>query len=132
MSDCVFCPENWGNLDIIWRPADKAILVPLNPVVDGHVLVIHREHSTDAAMNPEIASDLMFSAAAHVARLGIEANIITSIGPLATQTVMHTHLHVVPRRANDDLPLPWTPQQMDDERWRRAGLIGNELKERDL
>lgn len=118
---CPFCPDSWDSLDIVYRPSgDKAILNPLNPVTDGHVLVIHREHSADAGDNPEIASDLMFSAAMWVARMGVEANIITSIGPNATQTVFHTHLHVVPRRLNDDLPLPWTPQQMDRERWRRA------------
>lgn len=37
------------------------------------------------------------------------ANLITSKGPEATQTVHH--LHVVPRQADDGLPLPWTPQR---------------------
>ena len=39
-----------------------------------------------------------------------ESNLITSIGPAATQTVPHLHLHLVPRRPGDGLPLPWTPQ----------------------
>lgn len=121
MSDCPFCPDNWENLDIVYRPSgDKAIVNPLGPVTDGHVLVIHRKHTSDAAANPEVASELMFSAAMWVAYRGIQANIITSIGPDATQTVRHAHLHVVPRRLNDALPLPWTPQQMEQERLRRA------------
>ena len=121
VSDCPFCRENWGELDILDRtPSGSAVVSPLHPVTEGHVLVIHREHTADAAVNPEIASDLMFTAAMWVQQRGIEANIITSIGANATQTVRHTHLHVVPRRLNDDLPLPWTPQQMDRERWRRA------------
>ena len=116
MSDCPFCIENWDNLDIIHRIAGIAVINPLNPVTDGHVLVIHQRHTADAAVEPDIASDLMFSAALWVQRRGIEANIITNIGANATQTVRHTHLHVVPRRLNDDLPLPWTPQQMKGER----------------
>lgn len=120
MSECVFCPDNWDNLDILKHTGTGAILTPLNPVTDGHVLVIHRKHTVDAAVDPDVASDLMFSAALWVQKRGIEANIITSIGANATQTVRHTHLHVVPRRLNDDLPLPWTPQQMERERWRRA------------
>lgn len=124
MSDCPFCPDNWDSLDILWKsPVGNAILVPLNPVTEGHVLVINRKHTADAALDPDIASDLMFSAALWVQQRGIEANIITSIGVNATQTVRHTHLHVVPRRLNDDLPLPWTPQQMDAERWRRAMMV---------
>lgn len=38
------------------------------------------------------------------------ANLITSKGDAATQSVLHLHVHVVPRQADDDLPLPWTPQ----------------------
>jgi diadenosine tetraphosphate (Ap4A) HIT family hydrolase len=129
MSDCPFCFANWDNLDILQRVADVAVLNPLDPVTDGHVLAIHRKHTADAAFDPEVASDLMFSAALWVQRRGIEANIITSIGANATQTVRHTHLHVVPRRLNDDLPLPWTPQQMEREQWRRALAMKPTLSE---
>jgi histidine triad (HIT) family protein len=34
-------------------------------------------------------------------------NLITSAGREATQSVFHLHLHVVPRRENDRLALPW-------------------------
>lgn len=40
-----------------------------------------------------------------------DANIITSKGSLATQTVFHLHVHLVPRAAGDGLPLPWTPRR---------------------
>lgn len=40
--------------------------------------------------------------------------IITSIGANATQTVRHTHLHVVPRRPGDGLALPWTHECGDN------------------
>lgn len=121
---CVFCPDNWDNLDIIeqesFAQCDVAILNPLKPVTEGHVLVIGSLHTDNASELPwTVSSTLMAVAGTWVAEKGIQANIITSIGPLATQTVMHTHLHVVPRRENDDLPLPWTPQHMEQERWRR-------------
>ncbi|AEJ92239.1 histidine triad nucleotide binding protein [Mycobacterium phage Optimus] len=109
---CVFCPDNWPNLDIVKYTGTGAIVVPLNPVVDGHVLVIHRAHSADAAADPMIAADLMCAAALWIHYRDIQANIITSIGPAATQTVFHTHVHIVPRAEGDGLPLPWTPQQL--------------------
>jgi histidine triad (HIT) family protein len=37
------------------------------------------------------------------------ANLITSKGSAATQTVFHLHVHLVPRQVDDGLPLPWTP-----------------------
>lgn len=117
MSDnkCVFCVDNWPNLEILADLINAegnrvAVLRPLDPVCDGHVLVITGLHTATAAAEPQIAGQLMRTAAWWVQKLRVEANIITSIGPWATQTVMHTHLHVVPRRLDDGLPLPWTPQ----------------------
>lgn len=108
---CVFCPDNWDNLNITERQGESiAILVPLNPVVPGHRLVISEFHTADAAANPTTAAGLMHYAAAYVHRNKLQANIITSIGPAATQTVLHTHLHIVPRVEGDGLPLPWSPQ----------------------
>lgn len=128
MTGCVFCPENWANLDIVRdqtvvrskthspEPGVEIIqfVRPLNPITPGHLLVIHREHTDSAAdglKGPTYASECMHFAAGYVRKQGIQANIITSIGPDATQSVMHTHLHVVPRTEGDGLPLPWTPQQ---------------------
>lgn len=112
MSDCPFCPDNWDNLTHVrpWRGVGITIIKPLRPVTEGHVLVIPKEHVPNAAADPLIAANVMAVAAKYVQHVG-DANIITSIGSHATQTVMHTHLHVVPRSLNDGLPLPWTPQQ---------------------
>lgn len=115
MSACPFCKANWPNLDIVekWMGGSVAIINPLNPVTDGHVLVIHWDHDESAAANRDAsrrASLLMAVAADYVNTRQIQANIITSIGPEATQSVRHTHVHVVPRRADDGLKLPWTDQ----------------------
>lgn len=115
MSDCVFCIDNWPNLDLVEQQSWSAVIRPLNPVTNGHVLVIHSLHTEHAADGPsDIAADLMRLAADYVARHRLQANIITSIGPNATQTVRHTHLHIVPRREGDGLTLPWTGQQQLD------------------
>lgn len=136
MDGCVFCPNNWDNLAITERYGESiAILMPLNPVVPGHRLVISEFHTADAAGNPATASGLMHSAAAYVSRNKLQANIITSIGPAATQTVMHTHLHIVPRTEGDGLMLPWTYKDKiarEDEMLRRyaenpAGVLANAL-----
>lgn len=38
------------------------------------------------------------------------ANLITSKGADATQSVYHLHVHIAPRQADDGLHLPWTSQ----------------------
>lgn len=115
MENCVFCPDNWDNLDIVERHYDlgkerRLIINPLDPVTQGHVLVIGAYHVESAAQDRYQAAELMQLAAAYVEGKGIQANIITSIGEWATQTVKHTHVHIVPRHKGDGLPLPWTPQ----------------------
>lgn len=116
---CVFCEPNWHRLDVVERcmpvgpVGSVAIINPLDPVTEGHVLVIHREHDVNAADSWEASRRfalLSAVAADYVRARGIEANIFTNIGPNATQTVFHTHVHIVPRHANDGLPVPWTPQ----------------------
>lgn len=93
--------EDWG---------DGIILVPLDPVTDGHVLAVPKRHVRDAIENPMITAGTMVLASRWAERHE-SANILTSIGRAATQSVFHLHIHVVPRRPGDGLPLPWTPQQ---------------------
>lgn len=83
------------------------VFEPLRPVTPGHELVVPVEHSTDASDAARLAAGAM-EVAAEVMHLHPAANIITSKGAAATQTVMHTHLHVVPREPGDGLQLPWS------------------------
>jgi histidine triad (HIT) family protein len=83
---------------------------PLNPVVPGHMLFVPRRHVEDAGVEPELTARVMHFASDWAGGLLASFNIITSAGELATQTVFHLHLHVVPRREGDGLRLPWTGQ----------------------
>ncbi|GAA3918290.1 hypothetical protein GCM10022244_29400 [Streptomyces gulbargensis] len=76
----------------------------------GHVLVIPRVHVADAIEDPDVTAAAVRRAAQYAAEIGTDLNLITNVGPDATQTVPHLHWHVVPRTAGDGLPLPWTPQ----------------------
>ena len=79
---------------------------PLNPVVKGHTLIVPEDHVTSAIDAPHVTGYVMEQASLFAARFD-SANIITSIGRPATQSVFHLHIHVVPRAANDGLALPW-------------------------
>ncbi|MFI0470930.1 HIT family protein [Saccharopolyspora sp. 5N102] len=109
---CVFCAIAAGRepATIVREWADVIAIRPLGEVTDGHVLVIPRTHVADAGVDPAVSARTMACAAELMAQWPA-ANIITSRGADATQTVFHLHIHVVPRAAGDGLPLPWTPQQ---------------------
>lgn len=108
-NSCVFCEIAAGTAPatVVRDWGDVLAIVPLGPVTEGHVLVIPRAHVADAGEDPEVSARTMACAAELMGELPA-ANIITSRGAVATQSVFHLHLHVVPRRAGDGLALPWT------------------------
>lgn len=107
---CPFCDINAGRAPatFVHEWSDTIAIVPLNPVVEGHTLVIPKTHVTDFAEDPTVSAATMRRAADLAARLlSGSMNLITSRGREATQSVFHLHLHLVPREANDGLALPW-------------------------
>jgi len=104
---CPFCLIVRGEAPatIVHRWHGALAIVPLNPVIDGHLLVLPTRHLADFAESPWETGRVM-ERAASLARP--PANIITSAGPEATQTIRHLHLHIVPRAFGDGLALPWT------------------------
>jgi len=107
---CPFCEINLGRApaEFVHEWSDTIAIVPLNPVVDGHTLVIPKTHVTDFAHDPAVTGATARRAAQLCRDLDLaHANLITSRGVHATQSVFHLHLHLVPRAENDGLALPW-------------------------
>ena len=111
INSCIFCrilrgdapePENFETDNKV------ASFTPLNPVVPGHRLFIPRLHVQDAAESPFWTGILFMAAADYASPRRNAFNLITSAGEWASQTVMHLHIHYVPRQLNDKLRLPWT------------------------
>ena len=109
MNDCVFCKIIAGTepADFVEKGRFHVAFRPRRPHTPGHVLFVPRAHTDDAAMMPEVSGLVMTAAARYVAELGEPANIITSIGAEASQTVFHLHVHVVPRGEGDGIRRAW-------------------------
>lgn len=107
---CPFCAivASDAPATIVWEWASALAIVPLNPVTRHHVIVLPKQHVADATDDPMLTGYVMACASTLVT--GGSANIITSIGRPATQSVFHLHIHVVPRSEGDGLALPWTGQ----------------------
>jgi histidine triad (HIT) family protein len=113
---CVFCRIVAGKAPakVVCRWEDALAFVPLDPVTDGHTLVVPTKHVRNYTSDPDVTAATMRRAALLAPQIDRESNLITSCGPLATQTVFHLHVHIVPRRRDDGLALPWTPIGGDD------------------
>lgn len=115
---CVFC-------DIIAGDAPAKVLAefvlavgaepfalaiePLKPVVPGHAIIIHRQHTSTAVEDPALTGVVTECAAQFATRYS-NSNIIMNVGAEAGQTVFHLHVHVVPRATGDGLIMPWDAQ----------------------
>ncbi|MEU5885366.1 HIT family protein [Streptomyces sp. NPDC047461] len=123
-ADCVFCGIATGTepARIVAGTADTLTFLPRNPVHPGHVLVVPRRHVRDiweldektaTAVGAEVLK------AAHAVRAAHRPeglNIIQSSGAVATQSVPHLHVHVVPRYEGDRMPQLWPdPTETDPE-----------------
>jgi histidine triad (HIT) family protein len=109
-ADCPFCEINTGRAPatFVHEWSNAIAIVPLSPVVDGHTLVIPKTHVVDFADDPDVTGATAHRAAQLCRDVGlVHANLITSRGVHATQSVRHLHLHLVPRAENDGLALPW-------------------------
>jgi len=104
---CPFCEISAGRApaQFVQEWDDAFAIVPLGPIVPGHTLVIPRDHVKDATTDLDVSALTMYRAC-ELAQ-GMEANILTSIGKAATQSVFHLHLHLIPRKHNDGVALPW-------------------------
>ena len=108
--DCSFCEIVAGRAraTVIREWPDAIAFRPRSGGVHaGHLLVIPKAHVPHAAADPTITG-MVSARAAELMAAYSAANLIASMGPEATLTVEHLHIHVVPRERGDGLSLPWT------------------------
>ena len=104
-SDCIFC-----NIVAGIKPAHKVLetdqvlsIMDVFPSSDGHTLVMPKHHYTSVFDITESAMQAVALAARRIAaairaELAPGGMVISQLnGPAAGQTVMHYHVHVVPR-----------------------------------
>ncbi|NIM29397.1 MAG: HIT domain-containing protein [Gammaproteobacteria bacterium] len=121
--DCIFCKIIAGEIPCFKLHEDDETLafMDINPANEGHALVIPKEHSTDvhAISESAIAATVLTAkkiASAIQETLGPDGiNLVQCNGPGAAQSVLHFHMHVLPRREGDELKLNWglKPGDMD-------------------
>ena len=117
--NCIFCKIANGEIPsrTVYEDADFRAILDLGPATKGHTLILPKEHAANLYELPEELAAKVLPAAKKVAallkdRLGCAGlNLVQNNGELAGQTVMHFHLHLIPRYDNDGQTILWKPTE---------------------
>lgn len=115
--DCIFCKIAAGEIPskTVYEDGTFRVILDLAPATKGHALIIPKEHYANLYEIPEeTAADVMKLAKTMVERmrkrLGAEGfNLLQNNGEAAGQTVMHFHMHLIPRYQDDHAGILWEP-----------------------
>jgi len=119
--NCIFCKIVAGEIPCfkIYEDAATLAFMDINPVHDGHCLVIPKAHSANVF---EIAPENVAAAARSATKVAKAVNaavpcdginLMQANGEGAGQSVGHFHLHIIPRRRDDRLLFNWNPKSGD-------------------
>lgn len=114
-ADCVFCKLVAKQIpaSIVYEDEATLAFMDLGQVNPGHVLVACKAHAENVYALDEAQAAAVFRTVARVARAVRAAfdppglSIYQANGTPAGQTVLHFHLHVVPRHEGDGMQLTW-------------------------
>ena len=115
--DCIFCKLANGDIptNSIYEDDKFNVILDNGPATKGHALILPKDHADNLFELPEeTAADAMKLArklGKHIMDiLGADGlNIVQNNGPVAGQTVMHFHLHIIPRYEGDGQKILWAP-----------------------
>ena len=115
MTDCVFCKIMAKQIPATVVHEDEATLafMDIGQVNPGHVLVACKAHVENVYGLEDAQAAAVFRTAARVARAIRAAfnppglSIYQANGKPAGQTVLHFHLHLLPRHDADGMQLLW-------------------------
>ncbi len=123
-ANCIFCKIVAGEIPSINVYENQHVLafMDINPVSTGHVLVIPKGHWRDLFDVPDeqlgfVAASVRKVAYAVKNALSPDGVSITQAnGRGAAQSVLHYHVHIVPRTMGDDLKINWelVPGDMEE------------------
>jgi histidine triad (HIT) family protein len=121
--DCIFCKIANGEIPskTIYEDDNFRVILDMGPATRGHALVIPKEHAGNLYELPEETAAGVLPVAKKVAAKMKEnlqcdgLNLVQNNGEIAGQTVMHFHLHMIPRYKNDGQKIEWVPGEISQE-----------------
>lgn len=127
--NCIFCKIAAGEIpsETVYEDEQFRAILDLGPATPGHTLILPKEHFQDVTeLGDEYAANVLKVAAkigkAMKAGLGCQGfNLVQNNGEVAGQTVMHFHMHVIPRYAQGEEMVLWDPKSVKREELEEEG-----------
>lgn len=135
MSDCIFCKIISGEIPsyTIYEDDYFKVIMDIFPSAMGHSVIIPKHHCRDLFELPKAYGERITEVSKKAAKAVKEAlqadgiNIVQNNGEAAGQTVMHYHMHVIPRFEQDGVKIGWDSLKPSQE---ELLSIFGEIKER--
>lgn len=108
---CVFCKIVNGEIPAykVYENGFVIGILDISQATKGHCLIIPKQHFENVFSLSETYAEEIMKASVIVSnllkeKLGIQdINLLNNSGQIAGQTVMHFHLHVLPRYVDDEI-----------------------------
>lgn len=121
--DCIFCKIANGEIPSksLYEDDYFKVILDLGPATKGHALILPKDHYANLYELPEdTAAGAMKLAKTLAAKMTKKLhadgfNLVQNNGEAAGQTVMHFHLHLIPRYENDGQHILWKPGTVSPE-----------------
>ena len=122
MSDCIFCRIAAGEIPskTIYEDETFRVILDLGPATKGHALILPKQHAANLYELPDETAEKVLPLAKKLAKqlrekLGCDGlNLVQNNGETAGQTVMHFHMHLIPRYNGDDAGFGWKTKELDE------------------
>ncbi len=111
MKDCLFCKIVKGEIPCykVYEDEFSLAFLDISNDANGHTLVVPKKHFDNILDCDERTLNHVFSAVKKVSNhftknCGFDGvNIVSNCGESAEQSVLHLHIHIIPRKKNDGI-----------------------------
>ena len=131
-NNCIFCKIANGEIPAatVYEDEDFRAILDLGPASKGHTLILPKKHAANLFELPEETAKKvlpfakMLGARIEVGVHAVGLNVLKNNGVAAGLTVMHFHVHLIPRYKNDTVDVKWAQGTLtEDDKKEILGLF---------
>jgi len=121
--NCIFCKLANGDIptNSIYEDEDFNVILDMGPATTGHALILPKTHAANLFELPDDVASKVLVLAKKLGKQMVNnldadgMNLVQNNGETAGQTVMHFHLHLIPRYKDDNQHILWDPRTKTPE-----------------